>query len=129
VCHIADRLSCISRALQHGNGDQAEGRKWLHQGNAKGHDSACSSRFWPASRVALEQAAMTEDLTEEEIAAFELEIAKLREEHSDLDAAIMALESSGPPNQIQVQRLKKRKLWLKDRISYLEDQITPDIIA
>ncbi len=72
---------------------------------------------------------MAEDLTEEEIAAFEREIAKLREEHSDLDVAIMALESNGPPNQIQVQRLKKRKLWLKDRISYLEDQITPDIIA
>ncbi len=39
----------------------------------------------------------------------------------------MALETNGPPNQIQVQRLKKRKLWLKDRIAYLEDQITPDI--
>jgi hypothetical protein len=72
---------------------------------------------------------MEEDLTEEEIAAFGLEIARLREEHSDLDAAIAALEASGPFNQIQVQRLKKRKLWLKDRVSFLEDQMTPDIIA
>jgi hypothetical protein len=72
---------------------------------------------------------MAQDLTEEEIAAFEVEIARLREEHSDLDAAIGALEATGPLNQIQVQRLKKRKLWLKDRISYLEDQVTPDIIA
>jgi hypothetical protein len=72
---------------------------------------------------------MQQYLTEEEIAAFELEIAKLREEHSDLDAAIAALEASGPFNQIQIQRLKKRKLWLKDRIAYLDDQSTPDIIA
>jgi hypothetical protein len=72
---------------------------------------------------------MAQDLTEEEVAAFEREITKLREEHADLDAAIAALEASGPFNQIQIQRLKKRKLWLKDRIAFLEDQITPDIIA
>lgn len=57
------------------------------------------------------------------------ELARLREEHGDLDLAISALEKTSPINQLQVQRLKKRKLFLKDRISQLEDMLTPDIIA
>ena len=72
---------------------------------------------------------MISDLTEEEHAAFERELAKLREEHNDLDAAIAALEISAIGNQLQIQRLKKRKLALKDRMHMLEDQMTPDIIA
>ncbi len=58
-----------------------------------------------------------------------LEIERLREEHRDLDAAIAALALVQTGDQIQMQRLKKRKLILRDRIGYLEDQITPDIIA
>jgi hypothetical protein len=58
-----------------------------------------------------------------------IEIERLREEHRDLDAAIAALMAVGTGDQIQVQRLKKRKLLLRDRIGYLEDQVTPDIIA
>ena len=50
-------------------------------------------------------------------------------EHRDLDMAIEALEHMVAGDQLQIQRLKKRKLALKDRISHLEDQITPDIIA
>lgn len=65
----------------------------------------------------------------EDIAAFEAEIERLREEHRDLDAAIAALQAAATVDQLQVQRLKKRKLALRDRISKLEDQITPDIIA
>ncbi|MGE7469520.1 YdcH family protein [Bosea sp. NPDC003192] len=69
------------------------------------------------------------ELSAEEIEVLEAELARLREEHRDLDSAIDALERLGPVNQIQIQRLKKRKLYLRDRISYLEDQLTPDIIA
>ena len=69
------------------------------------------------------------ELSQEEIEVLQAELARLREEHSDLDSAIDALERLGPVNQIQIQRLKKRKLYLRDRISHLEDQLTPDIIA
>ncbi|WP_100959452.1 DUF465 domain-containing protein [Bosea sp. FBZP-16] len=69
------------------------------------------------------------ELSAEEIEVLQAELARLREEHRDLDSAIDALERLGPINQIQIQRLKKRKLYLRDRISYLEDQLTPDIIA
>ena len=67
--------------------------------------------------------------TTEERAAFTLEIEKLRQEHRDLDAAISALQSVGSIDQLQLQRLKKRKLVLRDKVSHLEDQMTPDIIA
>ena len=53
----------------------------------------------------------------------------LKQEHRDLDAAIGALQAANTVDQLQVQRLKKRKLALRDRISSLEDLITPDIIA
>lgn len=53
----------------------------------------------------------------------------LRREHRDLDDAIHALESSGRGGQLALRRLKKQKLALKDRISRLEDEVTPDIIA
>jgi hypothetical protein len=68
-------------------------------------------------------------ISAEEVEAFTAELARLREEHRDLDSAIDALESVGPVNQIQIQRLKKRKLYLKDRIAQIEDALTPDIIA
>ena len=72
---------------------------------------------------------MAGELTEAELASFRGEIDRLREEHRDLDAAIEALTQLGRVDQLQVQRLKKRKLVLRDRISFLEDQVTPDIIA
>ena len=56
-------------------------------------------------------------------------MARLQQEHRDLDAAIMALQDSPGSDMLQVQRLKKRKLYLRDRISFIEDQLTPDIIA
>ena len=61
--------------------------------------------------------------------AKEAELARLKQEHRDLDMAIDALESMVAGDQLQVQRLKKRKLSLKDQIIRLEDQLTPDIIA
>jgi hypothetical protein len=53
----------------------------------------------------------------------------LRTEHRDLDAAIDALTGSGSGDQLQIARLKKRKLRLKDQIALLEDYLIPDIIA
>ncbi|MDR6127268.1 hypothetical protein QE361_000772 [Sphingomonas sp. SORGH_AS802] len=53
----------------------------------------------------------------------------LRTEHRDLDVALAALQSHGAPDQLQLARLKKRKLRLRDEISMLEDQLLPDIIA
>ena len=65
-------------------------------------------------------------MTEEEIRK---RLAVLMMEHRDLDTAIAALTASGGPDQLQVARLKKRKLALKDQIAILEDYLTPDIIA
>ena len=59
----------------------------------------------------------------------ELLIGVLRQEHRDLDDAIDALLFAPAADQLQVARLKKRKLKLKDEIAALEDQLIPDIIA
>ena len=53
----------------------------------------------------------------------------LRTEHRDLDAAIDALTGAGSTDQLQIARLKKRKLRLKDQITMVEDYLIPDIIA
>ncbi len=53
----------------------------------------------------------------------------LRTEHRDLDAAIDSLERGLVSDQLQLARLKKRKLRLKDEIARLEDALVPDIIA
>ena len=68
-------------------------------------------------------------MTNEERRELEATLARLQQEHRDLDAAIDALQDSPSSDIIQVQRLKKRKLYLRDRISFIEDQLTPDIIA
>ena len=57
------------------------------------------------------------------------ELAKLQQEHRDLDAAIEALHHSPAPDLLRLQRLKKRKLQLRDRIAFIADAKTPDIIA
>jgi hypothetical protein len=53
----------------------------------------------------------------------------LRIEHRDLDAAIDALRETGSSDQLQIARMKKRKLMLRDEIAQLEDHLIPDIIA
>ena len=65
---------------------------------------------------------MTEDEMRKRLTA-------LRMEHRDLDAAIEALSTAGSTDQLQIARLKKRKLRLKDQISMIEDNLIPDIIA
>lgn len=56
-------------------------------------------------------------------------LRQLRMEHGDLDDAIAALRATSTPDQLQLARMKKRKLRLKDEIALLEDQAIPDIIA
>jgi hypothetical protein len=72
---------------------------------------------------------MRNDPTDAEQTAIRDEIDRLRLEHHDLEAAIHALLAVGAVDQLQIQRLKKRKLALRDRLAQLEDQLTPDIIA
>jgi hypothetical protein len=57
------------------------------------------------------------------------QLAGLMQEHRDLDAAIAAMVESGVRDQLQLSRLKKRKLQLKDQIARIEDALLPDIIA
>lgn len=57
------------------------------------------------------------------------QLVRLRQEHRDLDDAIEALRDSPSSDQLQLARLKKRKLRLKDEIAQLEDELIPDIIA
>ena len=56
-------------------------------------------------------------------------LVKLKQEHRDLDGAIDALERSGQGDPLQLKRLKKKKLTLKDEMSRVEDLLLPDIIA
>ncbi len=56
-------------------------------------------------------------------------LQELRQEHRDLDAAIDALQASVRVDQLQIQRLKKKKLNLRDEMTRIQDQIYPDIIA
>jgi hypothetical protein len=56
-------------------------------------------------------------------------LVRLRLEHRDLDSAIEALRATPAPDQLQLARLKKRKLRLRDEIQLLEDRLIPDIIA
>ena len=65
----------------------------------------------------------------DEEARLRTQIAALREEHQDLDDAVRALEARPRPDQLQIARLKKKKLILRDQIAKLEDRLTPDIIA
>jgi hypothetical protein len=67
-------------------------------------------------------------MSDQEQADLRLEFARLKQEHADFDAAINAMIATGC-DPLQVQRMKKKKLALKDRIQQLEDRIVPDIIA
>jgi hypothetical protein len=70
---------------------------------------------------------MTGEVTKPEEVALRAKLATLVQEHRDLDSAIAAL--AGSRDQLQLTRLKKRKLQLKDEISRIEDTLLPDIIA
>ena len=68
-------------------------------------------------------------MTDEEEVELRARLAELRQEHGDVDAAISAVAGSTHCDQIQLTRLKKRKLLLKDLISRIEDSLLPDITA
>ncbi len=65
----------------------------------------------------------------EDLETLRLRLEQLKVEHRDLDDVIGRLTQSGPFDQLQIQRLKKRKLVLKDLIARVENQLLPDIIA
>jgi hypothetical protein len=62
-------------------------------------------------------------------AALEARLKELRQDHSDLDAAVHAISATPMPDMLLIARLKRKKLALKDEIARVEDQINPDIIA
>jgi len=70
---------------------------------------------------------MASEVTRPDEVGLRAKLAELMQEHRDLDAAIEALQ--GSPDQLQITRLKKRKLQLKDQITKINDQLLPDIIA
>jgi hypothetical protein len=90
----------------------------------KSHPAPETNPFTTSSRFQL-----TYTMTDDDERELENELARLQQEHRDLDAAIDALQQSPAPDLLRLQRLKKRKLQLRDRIAFIEDQITPDIIA
>lgn len=68
-------------------------------------------------------------MDEDELEILEEKLAQLRQEHRDLDEAIDRLMDQTPVDFMQLQRLKKRKLGLKDMIQKIESAMLPDIIA
>lgn len=67
-------------------------------------------------------------MSDQEQADIRLEFARLKQEHADFDSAINAMIATGC-DPLQIQRMKKKKLAIKDKLSKLEDRIIPDIIA
>ena len=68
-------------------------------------------------------------MTEAEEQILRITLATLIEEHRDLDSAIMAMADRGSADQLQLTRLKKRKLQLRDQIAQIGDRLLPNIIA
>jgi len=64
-----------------------------------------------------------------DVESLKAKLAALKTEHRDLDDVIARLSERAPFDQLQLQRLKKRKLLLKDQISKIESELLPDIIA
>ena len=64
-----------------------------------------------------------------DVEALKAKLAKLKTEHRDLDDVIARMVEGGPFDQLQLRRLKKRKLALKDQIKKIESELLPDIIA
>ena len=69
---------------------------------------------------------MNDDLS---YAALEARLTELRQDHADLDAAVQAISATPMPDMLLIARLKRKKLALKDEMTRIEDQLTPDIIA
>jgi hypothetical protein len=91
------------------------------RGENLGHTPSCPGGIGPDTR--------RRAMKSEEERQLSAELERLKQEHRDLDAAIEAMLSAPGYDRLQVQRLKKRKLQLKDQINRIEDQLFPDIIA
>src|SRR6188508_641141 len=87
----------------------------------------CSPRYFPRPKEAARSRG--QPMESEEIRELRATLLRLKQEHRDLDSAINALEESGRADALQLKRLKKKKLYLKDEIARIEDQLLPDIIA
>ena len=72
---------------------------------------------------------MDEASADDPLSELRLQLGRLREMHDDLSAAVQALQDMPRPDQLQIARMKKRKLLLKDQIARLESHLTPDLIA
>ena len=82
----------------------------------------------PGRRLPAPKTLQTVAMSDQEQTEIRLEYAKVKQEHTDFDAAINAMVATGC-DPLQIQRMKKKKLALKDRMQALEDRIIPDIIA
>jgi len=103
---------------------------WRHAGLSGVNQNAIIQSHLPAETAPSGNPGATKAaMTKEEERELRAQLARLQQEHRDLDAAIAALQEAPGADVIQVQRLKKRKLLLRDRITFIEDQLTPDIIA
>ncbi len=89
---------------------------------ARGQRLAAGGPSGPARQIRTGKRGVNED-------EMRKRLEMLRIEHRDLDAAIDALSAAGSIDQLQIARLKKRKLKLKDQIALIEDYLIPDIIA
>ena len=67
-------------------------------------------------------------MSDQEQTEIRLEYAKLKQDHTDFDAAINAMIATGC-DPLQIQRMKKKKLFIKDKLRQMEDKVIPDIIA
>jgi hypothetical protein len=85
-------------------------------------------RTRPDLRLLRPKTLQTVAMSDQEQTEIRLEYAKLKQDHTDFDAAINAMIATGC-DPLQIQRMKKKKLALKDRMKALEDRIIPDIIA
>ena len=72
---------------------------------------------------------ITKGMQDTDIEVIRRKLTELQSEHRDLDDVISRITGDGPFDQLQVRRLKKRKLLLKDQIAQLESELLPDIIA
>ena len=82
-----------------------------------------------ANNARQNNAQQNSDQQNSEIQGLQHQLAELESEHRDLDEVISRLNDGTPTNQVQIQRLKKRKLNLKDEITRLHAKLLPDIIA
>jgi|KBSSwiStaDraftv2_1062776.scaffolds.fasta_scaffold694460_2 hypothetical protein len=122
---IGYRFSLATNAESRLRGDHAQIKELERDDYSKKTSSRSKDNpFTTSSRFQL-----TYTMTDDDERELENELARLQQEHRDLDAAIDALHQSPAPDLLRLQRLKKRKLQLRDRIAFIEDQITPDIIA